>query len=366
MKTYRFLILALVAGILSFTACDPASKTVQDSSVNLPDKFSVDMPSSISDGNGKKMAAGDTLSGGDLYQHLRTFINIGDFSSNFVEDIIKAINKFNLAQSMNITYVSDDDGRTKSLVVVENATFEGTQYNFGLTVKDSNDIAMQVYWNNDPVKGTAIVSPYNFDRTTNEKYSETKYRVDYSEAGDMGYENHMIVSISDYPLEDKFGLDNLKMFVGKNGDNIDIYGNSNHPEMWLYTDAKVGYDWAFVSRANITSNIAVAKVALPPMELTTTDSIFEKYNFKEIISEEIHRIYDGQFDPSLVDQFLQGYLKNAEQPAYFDATGFIAAGPDNQPSNFSNDFVDLSNLTPYVPNDIRQLEVKFYVDGTAK
>jgi len=366
MKTYKFLFLAIIAGILSFTACNPVNKTVQDSSVNLPDKFSVDMPSSISNGNGKKMAAGDTLTGGDLYEHLRTFISIGDFSSNFVEEIMKAINQFNLAQSMNITYVSDDDGRTKSLVVVENATFEGAQYNFGLTVKDSNDFAMQVFWNNDPVKGTAIVSPYNFDRTSNEKYSKTKYRVDYSEAGDMGYEKHMIVSISDYPIDDKFGLDNLKMFVGKNGDNIDVFGNSNHPKLWLYTDANVGHDWAFVSRANLSSNIAMAKVALPPMELTTTDSLFEKYNFKEIISKEIHRIYDEQYGFNAVEIFLQGYLKNTQQPAYFDATGFIAAGLDNQPSNFSNDFVDLSNLTPYIPNDIRQLEIKFYTEGTAK
>ncbi len=365
MRNLKNLFIVLIFGFFAFASCTP-EKSTQDSSVNLPDKFSVDIPSSINSGNGKKMATNDTISGGDLYEQLRTFVNIGEFSSSFVEEIMHAINKFNLAQSMSITYVSDDDGRTKSLDVVENPTFEGKQYAFSLTVKDSNDYAMQVFWNSNPVVGTAIVSPYNLDRTSETKYKDTKYRVDYSEAGEMGYEQHMIVYITGYPVEERFGLNNLKMFVGKNGDQVDIYGNSNHPKMWLLSSDATGYDWAFVARANVNTNISVAQVALPPMTLETTDSLFENYGIRDVMASEFHRIYDNIYPANLVEEYLKGILQNAEAPAYFSNKGFIAAGPANQPDNFSNDFINLSNLSPYVPKDIMNLNISFDTNRTAK
>ncbi|MCK5537689.1 MAG: hypothetical protein KAI79_12750 [Bacteroidales bacterium] len=363
MKNLRTYLLFIAITIFSFVACE-TDEEVNDGSVNLPDKFSVNIPASISNSSGTKYASADTLKGAELYEHLRTFVAIGEFSAQFIEEIMGGINTYNLAQSLSTTFTGDDD-RTKSLVVQENVTFEGINYAFGLTVKDGDDYAMQVFWNNEPVKGTAIVSLYNIDTRTDPIYKDTKYRVDYSEAGEMGYDEHMIVYITDYPIIDRFGLNNLKMFVGKTGNEVEVFGNSNHPDMWLFAPDVSGYDWAFVARANIENNISVAQVALPPMTLETVEGIFDTYSFKTIISDEIHRLYDSEWGELLVSLYLEGVLEDANSPAYFNNGGFVSSG-DNIPDGFSSEFVDLSSLSPYIPVDIMNLSISFVAEASAK
>jgi hypothetical protein len=208
------------------------------------------------------------------------------------------------------------------------------------------------------VKGTAIVSVYNLNMSTNEMYKNTKYRVDYSEAGELGYDQQMVVSITGNPLTDIYSTNNLKMFVGKIGNQVDVYGNSNHPDLWLFKPTSVGYDWAFVARADVNANISVAQVALPPMTLTSVNGMFETYALKNVLSTDFHAFYDNLFPSSLISIYLESVLKDANAPAYFNNGGFVSSGT-NVPSGFSNDFIDLSSLSPYVPADIMNLNIGF-------
>ena len=128
-----------------------------------------------------------------------------------------------------------DDGRTKNLVVVETSAFEGETWNYQLTITDAlsegdedGGKAMQVFWNGNPTKGIAIMKPYNMDRVNDADAGDAKYRIDYSEAGEHSYEASMIVSIAGLelpdPSVDQYAMNSLKMFVGKNGNQLDIYG----------------------------------------------------------------------------------------------------------------------------------------------
>jgi hypothetical protein len=364
MKTTKWLSILGIALLLGvFSSCEN-NEAENTSDVNLPNKFSIDIPASVSNGSGKKMSMNDTLKGGDLYEHLRTFINVGETSAQFVEDIIQSIQINNLDQELSITY-TEEDGRAKDLTVVKEASFEGAVYNYGLTVKDGSDYALELYWNNEPVKGTAILHFAKFDYNTANVFPNTRYRIDYSEAGDMGYDQHMIVYITDYPVEERFGLDNLKMFVGKKGDEIEIMGNSNHPELWLFDPQHIAYDWAFVARADAAKNIAVAQVGLPPADLATLDGIFDTYAIKNVLSSDFHSVYDELFDPILISIYLESVLADANSPAYFNSTGFVSSG-SNVPVGFESAFIDISNLQPYIPKDIKELELFFQAEQLSK
>ncbi len=160
---------------------------------------------------------------------------------------------------MALTFISDDDGRPKHLKINEDAYFEGIRWQYRLTLTDiqgpdegsDKNIGLQVFWSLQPLKGIAIMNPYNISCKTEEDFINTHIRVDYSEAGELGYEAHMIVSISEFPLpdplEDLYALRKLKMFVGKSADLVALYGNSEHPNANFFSNT-TGFDWAFVTK----------------------------------------------------------------------------------------------------------------------
>ncbi|MBK7649884.1 MAG: hypothetical protein IPJ20_02815 [Flammeovirgaceae bacterium] len=80
------------------------------------------------------------------------------------------------------------------------------------------------------MSGIAIIKPYNCDRTHNNNVKDAVFRIDYTEASTLGYDAQMEVSISGLPLanplEDPFSVSTLKMFAGKKGDVVDVFGNT--------------------------------------------------------------------------------------------------------------------------------------------
>ncbi len=162
----------------------------------------MDIPNSISSVNYYKDANVDTLQGNDIYEHLRNFIHIGEHAADIVGEIILVISWHNLSQPMSFTFTSDDDGRQKHAIIVENASFEGYNWQYKMTITDegpsdmnNENTALQIFWDKNPIKGIAMLNPYNIDRTTDPQYAESMYRIDYSEGGEMGYSHHMIVTI---------------------------------------------------------------------------------------------------------------------------------------------------------------------------
>jgi len=367
MKTIKHtsvIILALVMafGMYSCKKDDP----IPPSTKNIPKKFSVDIPSSLSrDESGRKDILADTLNGNVIYWHLSTFIHATEKSAEFVQLIMVAISTYNINHAMQFSYLSQEDGRVKNVVVIENSSFESTTWEFQLTITDAasesnadGGKALQIFWNTNPVKGIAILKVYNADRTNWVDYPDAMYRINYSEAGEGGYSHQMTVSISDLPLaspvQNPYSMHTMKMFAGKNGDYVDVYGNSNHPNAKFFT-SQTGFNWAFVASCNTPLNIAVAEVGIPESTLNSNDRIviLKDNSIKNVFTDQIYEVW-----PSVSSTDLANYLHNTTPPGYFNSNGFVQGG--TAPSgNYGPIEGRMNTLSPYNPVDITNLTIAF-------
>lgn len=355
--------------LLISTSCDDNIEEPVSNEKILPEKFTVDVPtaliSSASNGRTLRGAADGDLNGNEVYEALGAFIHIADESAKVIEAILGGISNLEIFGSIVFSYESDEDSRVKNLVVLENPTFEGVTYEFELTITDADSEgnadggkAMQIFWNRDPVKGIAILKPFNIDRVKDANAGDAVYRLDYSEGGEFDYEAHMIVSIAGLPLasplKDPYSVDKIKMFVGKNGDFIDVYGNSNHPNAAFFTP-DAGFSWSFVAAGMENSDLGVAEVGLPinTLDETSRSVILEDNSIKQVFTDHILTAFPN-IEQSLIDQ----YLFNTEAPGFFDSNGFLQGG--TSPGTEYDPLVDrIQDLIPFNPNDIRNLEVSF-------
>ena len=372
MKTKSVFYLVLVIAITFLVAsCELEEGPQPEDKSILPDKFMIDIPDAISKSVYKKsVAESDTISGDEIYAHLATFICIGEDAAKVVQEIIWAIAIHGINKPMILSYVSDDDGRVKNLEVIEEAVYEGVNYEFQLTATDAESEsdpdggkAIQIFWNRNPIKGVAILKPYNIDRNTDDILTDLMYEIYYSEEGEVnGYEAVMIVQIDEFPAAlfgDRFAMDALKMFVGKKGDIIDVYGNSNHPNAQFFTD-KVGFNWAFVASGKESLDIGVAELGLPPSTLDETrrSVLLEDYSIKNVLTDELNTFFLETFGIMPDSASLSGYLKDADAPGYFDSEGFVTGG--NSPGSEYDDIEErLQDLTPYNPKEISELLIEF-------
>lgn len=361
------LVLSVLAGAVLFQSCkkdEDVQPDLQQENI-MPDRFKVDIPNSLSSANTFKDANVDTLQGNDIYGHLRTFIYVGESAADMIGGIILTISWFNLSQPMSFTYTSNEDNRLKQVDIIEGATFEDMQWEFKMTITDvgpsdneNESTAMQIFWNKSPIKGIALVRPYNINRNTDPIYMETMYRLDYSEAGELGYNRHMIVTVDELPLEDPlvdpFSVSTLKLFVGKEGDLVSIYGNTEHPNATFF-NGEVGFDWAFVGSARDSEDIGVAEVGLPSNTLNSSDryELLVENSIKNVFTEQIYAVWPGIDSTSV-----QSFLYNTEAPGYFGQGGFIQGGISPGPQY--DELEDLINgLAPYNPAEIHELEINF-------
>ena len=375
MKTVRNVSVVLIVGLalsMSFSSCENNADVKPQEDI-LPAKFSVDIPSSISN---KNLAAGgrlagrvneDSIDGNDIYKNLGTFIAVGKEASKLVETFIEGIRKHHIDRVLSLTYIGDDDNRTKNLVVVSKSTFEGKTWDYQLTITDAdseNQVdggkALQIFWNKlSAIEGIAIIKPYNCDRIKNTNAKDAVFRIDYSETSDLGYDAQMEVLISGLPLasplSDPFSISTLKMFVGKKGDVVDVFGNSNHPNAKLFSE-NVGFNWAFVASGNETKDTGVAEVGLPPSKLNSTDRkvLLKDYSIKAVFTSGIKSIWPG-IDQTLLDK----YLANTAAPGYFSkAKGFLSGGV-SPGAEWNVLAARLESLKPYNPKEIGELVVTF-------
>ena len=178
--SFNLLSLLFIAGVVLLSSCEGNENPTPQGESILPENFSVDIPSAISDKDlvtsgryGNARTAADTLRGNDIYEHLGTFIHVGEAAAEIVEDIITGIRIYNIDRPMVLSFEGDDDGRTKNLVVEADADFDGEVWDFVLTITDADSEgnedggkALQIFWNHttNPIKGIAILKPFNIDR----------------------------------------------------------------------------------------------------------------------------------------------------------------------------------------------------------
>lgn len=364
--TKRILALMILALGFVFQSCQKDELDNQKPENIIPEKFKVEIPSALLAQQTKSTKV-DTIQGNAVYQHLRLFIRVGDHAAEIVSDIMKVIRQHNLSQAMEFTFTSDEDGRLKKVVIVENASFENQTWQFKMTITDvdtdeaakiESNIAMQIFWNNSPVKGIALLNPWNIDRLSNVAYKDAMYRIDYSEAGEMAYEQHMIVSLTGLPmgnpLDEPYAMSTLKMFAGRNGDVVSLFGNSEHPNAKFFT-GETGFNWAFTAAAITSANIAVAEVGLPSNTLDSDNryTLLVENSIKNVFSAQILSVW-----PFIDEETLNAYLYNTQAPGFFNQNGFVQAG--TAPHSGYNSMLNIiAALKPYNPAAIHQLTISF-------
>ncbi len=370
MKNVKLVLVAMTLGLFFvFQSCqkDELKPSENEKSI-LPSNFLVEIPSALQGEDntlyGAKNSKTDTLQGGEIYGHLRTFVHIGYVGAQIVQDLIFNISEYHINKPMSFTYTADEDNRLKQLVVTENASFEGKTYEFKLTIRDIGDdvgagqnLGLEMFWNRQPVEGVAIFNPYMLNHEE-EADSEVRYRIDYDEGITSNYERAMTISIDGLkladPLSEPFSMSTLKMFVGKNGNIVSLYGNSEHPNGKFFTD-ETGFDWAFVAAAKMNEDIGVAEVGLPSNLLNSEDRnvILVENSIKNVFTNQIYEIW-----PTIDPDVLAIYLQNVDAPGFFESGHFVQGGI--APSENYEELLDIiPNLTPYNPKEINELEINF-------
>ncbi|MBL4715590.1 MAG: hypothetical protein JKX95_03065 [Bacteroidia bacterium] len=365
MKKLTSYLVPVIAIVLMFYACGKDDDNNNSTNVSniLITTMSVDIPDAISGAsNGKTSGTNESLEGNEIYEHMRFFVNVGESAAEIVDNIITAINKNNLSGPAEFTFTADD-GRTKIVTIVANEFYDGENWEFFLEMLDQDSSkALQVFWDTSTVKGIAILDPDKID-ITNTDNPDLMGKVEYSEV-ESGYDKRMIVTLSGLTVTEGTDLDNMKMFVGKSGDVLDVYANSNHPNVQLVdTNYTGGRNWAFRAHAHSTDDIGVAEVGLPPSSTSTNVDILSDFSIDKVLSEELHNMYDGTQDSAYVDSAITEFVKYAKPPGYFiGAQGGYVSNGDSIPSHtgFTTDFLDLSTLSPYVPVTIRDQAVTFH------
>ncbi len=373
MKKLSVVLTAIILVMFVFSSC---KKDNNFDSSSLPSTFKVDIPSSISNSSSQKSMSVDQLGGDEIYENMRLFIAVGDGAGDIITAIIQNIRKYDLDKAMSFSYTSDDDGRVKNVTIVENSEFNGTTWQYQLTTTDAleeggdhNGIGLQIFWNNNPVKGIALLYPYNINRADSaENWNKGMFQIEYSEAGEYGYTQSMIVSIAGIPVpgHDEFEMRSLKMFVGKTGDIVDVYGNSAHPNARLFNQGD-GFDWAFVASGNEISDLGVAEVGLPPYSLdeTSRNVLLKDNSIHNVFTKVISDWYLAENGTAIDSLSLAAYLSNTEAPGFFNKDGFIGSGTAPT-TDFNPLLTNIGSLSPYNPKTIGDLAITFKDLSTTK
>lgn len=379
MKTMKNILLSGVIGIVMLIqGCEESNLNNPEQGYGiLPSRFKVDIPGSLSNDAASKAglksaseSESDTINGNEIYAHLNTFIAVGEGAAEIVEDIILAIALYDIDEPMSLSFQSDDDNRVKNLVVVEDAEYSERLWEFMLTITDAESEdepdggkAIQIYWNRNPIEGIAILKPYNIDRKHGREWLDALFRIEYSEVGSDDYETFMVVEIANLPMPDPrlnpFALNSLKMYVGKDDERIDVFGNSDHPNAQFFTE-RIGFSWSFVAAGFEEQDIGVAEVGLPPSGLDEDDRevLLKEYSIKNVLTEEINEWFFDNFGLHPDSTDLAVYLQNADAPGFFDKNGFIQGG--TSPGDQYTELVEqIDNLSPFNPKDINELQIEF-------
>jgi hypothetical protein len=375
MKTSRIILTVVFLATLFIQSC--TKENLNDSDNNrgiLPAKFGVDIPGSLSNDTKTKSLSllkstqTDTLKGNLIYLNLATFIAVGEGASMLVEQIIGAIVVYHIDKPMVLSYVSNDDHRTKNLVVTENAEFAGKTWKYMLAITDAlseNEAdggkALQIFWNPSPIDGIALIKPYNCDRDEHINAPNAIFKIAYSEIPTANYDSYMTVEIAGLPMPilDQYAINSLKMHVGKKGNVVDVFGNSDHPNAKFFTQTK-GFDWAFVASGYYLENIGVAEVGLPPSKLDESSRkvLLEDYSIKSVLTNQINDWFLEIFKVRPDSSDLANYLQNADAPGYFGNEGFIKAGtsPDTKYDVLTE---RIKSLAPFNPKSVNELVIEF-------
>ena len=358
MKNIKLITATITLSAMVFSGCGK-----NESGDSLPENITIGISDAISfpvSGSSKSANLGvDPLTGEEIYKHLRNFIYLGELSADLVQDMMLSLKRHNITYAISFSYESIYDGKNKDVVVKENVSVNDTTWNFCLTVSDEElGTALQLFWNKNPLEVIAILQPSAFDFSTT-RNPNAMIKIEYSE-NDPDYDKTMIVSITKMDSTSRQYMSNLKFFAGKNGDIISLYGNSTHPYMALINDNHInGRCFCFQARNDVPNDIAIARIALPTILQTDMSNIWVDFSVDKVLTEEIDIVH-ANADQATLTQIKDIFLAKAIGPGYFTGDqGFV---PDDE--GFTQDFMNMTGLTPWAPSEINQMIITFSTDST--
>ena len=364
MKKIKVIGLIITLSALVFSGCSK-----DDSGDSLPDNITVEISDAISfpgSGSTKSAFLGvDPLTGEEIYKYLRNFIYLGELSADLVQDMMISLKKHNIKYATTFSYVSIYDEKNKNVVVKENVSVNDTIWNYCLTVSDEElGTAFQLFWNTGPLEVIAILQPRAFDFSAT-RNPNAMIKIEYSE-NDPDYEKTMIVSVTKMDSTSRQYMSNLKFFAGKNSDVISLYGTAIHPYMALINNNHTnGRAFCFQAKNDVLNDIAVAKIALPTILQTNMTNIMVDFSVDKVLSEEIDIFY-ANVDQAVLNQIKEWFLGKATGPAYFTGKQGFVSNANNIPDDesFTQDFMNMTGLTPWAPSEINQMTITFSTNST--
>lgn len=89
MKKISLILIVIFALAITFTSCKKDQNLTKADII--PENFKVDIPNSLTRTPAKSEK--DVLNGNDIYEHLTTFIAVGNASADIVQSIMRAIRR---------------------------------------------------------------------------------------------------------------------------------------------------------------------------------------------------------------------------------------------------------------------------------
>jgi hypothetical protein len=357
----KYLLQFSALAFLLFSSCNSVVTNPPKAENIIPlDSILVDIPAPLSTyvSGARKSSPVDPIDGQEIYEALRVYIGFAEESAELIRKILEIIHDQKLTKPKDFQFTGDD-GRTKEVSIRTDIFADGISWDYRINIQNSGgNMAFQFFWIKKPFQAFAILDLYAMDSIEHQTIQGMMMSIQVNRNKGIGVKRQQMVQVADHPKpgSDDSYLDNLKMLILDKGNLVEIMGNSNHPDMVLIDSSQTpGKSYSFVGRGSKSQDIGVVKLALPPSGLNNLQFLFEQYSVDTVLKSEILNL-----DPSFPIDTLNVLLQNARIPAYFNGQGFISAGPI-PPSlpGFTNTFIDLSGLNPFLPKEVRDLKIDF-------
>ena len=359
MKNY-IIFLLLASSLIFLSNCKKPPKVIPDPilSENLViNNFSINIPNSLSQYDYPEDI--DSITGNQVYSKLKNFLYETKNIDKLINAAVNDIYKMELAEEKSFNYMSQRDQRTKHVSLIYNVNRNNTFWDYELLITDKLDgDAFQVVWNNSPVLVHAVMFPKNFDRSNYDAgYDSTYLKIEYSE-GNSPYTKQSKIYAKNLPIDqtNEFSINNIEVFIGETTELTEIYGNTNHPNTTLIDNSiNTGFNWAFSARYLNSDKIAAVKLGLPPSNLIANDSLFTTYSVYNVLHNELLNLY-----PTGDSTQFASFLSDAGEYGFYDSISFKGCDRTIDTINFTNTFLNMSNLIPFAPNELNDIDIFFY------
>ncbi|MFW5759380.1 MAG: hypothetical protein ACOCXH_00200 [Cyclobacteriaceae bacterium] len=126
-----------------------------------------------------------------------------------------------------------------------------------------------------------------------------------------------------------------------------------------YIEAEADVDQQMIVSVSGWPAKLLDKGGINNLKMKVTKSLLLEFSVHSVLQGEIFAVY-GTPEPGTAEaEIVERILNNTKAPGYFvHPEGFVSCF-DQIPEGFSSEFIDLTGLSPYMPNEITNLNLQF-------